>query len=298
MFSFVLTALTIGIMVALVARLGRRRTPSKALRLGEVGLIIDRSLRRFQRLLVPLLALSLLALPLGIGGGVSSVILTQLLGLRLSLGVPRGAPNALLGLGVLGVGKTLLGCGVGWALQLHGRGDAVTLGTVLRAVHWRRAASLAVLVALPSALAAALGLLGPLVALFWQMAPCALVAEELRPLAALRRSIKLVREHSSALFQTLAALWVIGWLLAGTPLLAGRVLLAATGALAPQALDRVSSALFALGTVAVAPLLAVGAFECFAYVAARDADAEPPLERRIDAWHVAAADSARDVGDM
>jgi hypothetical protein len=111
----------------------------------------------------------------------------------------------------------------------------------------------------------------------WSLAPAVMRYEALGLRAALRRSAQIVRAQRSGMSNVSLALTLIGWLIVSVPVIA--VALLAELALPAFAITgRVAALIWAVGSVFVAPLLALGAAEFYVYVRDRTPGALEQLE--------------------
>jgi hypothetical protein len=246
------------------------------MKLADTGLLMDRSLRTFQQQFVPLVALSGLLMPLGLSSGGFWFWIGRYLGFSGSITSNDTSwltsSITILGwVGIFGLGKTLLACAVAQTMQLRDTGQLVSVGQVLRRMRWRSALTLAALLAIPYAMMSLFGILGTLYALNWAAAPFIMVYEDTSPYGAFKRSYKVVRPYYSGLLNTLVPLWLIGWIITGTPLLLALMLLPTVLAIPPEITTILNTLTSTIGTVIVAPLMAVGTYQFYKYVRERDA---------------------------
>lgn len=290
MFDLLFIGFPIPIIIFLIFRLTRRRRNNvNTIKLADTGVIMDRSLRTFQQHFVPLIALSALLLPLGLSSGGAWLWIGRYLGLG-SPGLSdsdstwfTAIVTAVGWLSIFGLGKTVLACVVAQAMQLREAGAQVSVGHVLRQLPWRSSLVLAVLMAIPYALASIFGILGTLYALNWAAAPFVMVFEGTSPYQSIKRSYKVVRPYYSGLLNTIVPLWLIGWIITGTPLLVLVMLLPQMFAITPEVMETLNTLTTIGGTVLVAPLMAVGTYQFYAYVRERDA-ANADLDAAIGAF--------------
>jgi hypothetical protein len=256
----------------------RRKKRVDRLRWSEIGTIIDRAVRAYRRYLLPLLALSAICAPLGAitytsvfsffidNSARSGLIGTGSLWVealkRIILGV-------ILVMGSLGLGKTLLACGVAQAIYDEASGQPVSLWRVLS--QQRRGATLSLIVRMiiPSLLRAFFGYLGALVTLSWWVAPAAMIYERLGPRDAIKHGRAVVKAVRWQLLDVVVLLWLIGWLIAGAPLLGIFWLLNMVTTLSPATLDSLMLIGWIVGSVFVAPLTALGATHFYVFVRER-----------------------------
>jgi hypothetical protein len=264
------------VLVALILLLVfRRRKQSNRLRLSEIGTIIDRALRAYRRNLVPLLALSAICAPLG------AVAYASIFSFFFDNAPRLPSPGSgggwlqtvrqiitivVLVMGSLGLGRTLLACGVAQAMHDEANGQAVSLRRMLSQQRWRATVGLMGRLILPSLIRAVFGVLGTLVTLSWWVAPTALIYEGLDARAAVKHGRELVRPVRGQLADTLAPLWVIGWLIAGVPLFGAFWLLSLLVTLPAGMLDGATLVAWITGAVFVAPLMALGNTQFYLYV--------------------------------
>jgi hypothetical protein len=255
----VLGAVFVVLVILALVRL-RRRSP---FRLREVGTLIDRAVGAYRRNLVPLLLLSMLCLPLGSTAGALS-LRPALFGWftpissGLSSDLLWNVLVAMSVLGVLGIGHTLLACGAAQVLEHDAAGVRPTLRDALPRRRIGAMLGLALLLIAPSLLGSLFGIFGALFALLWALAPAALVVEGSKPWAAMRRSVGLARRNYSLLLNTLVPLWIIGWLVGGTPLLGSLWVVGLLELVPSSAMPALTFAALLLGGVFVAPLTALG----------------------------------------
>lgn len=274
--TFLLTAIPVSIVALLVARLARRRTGERPLALAELGTIMDGALHAFRADMLPLLAASIVMLPLSLSAGVQLWFVGRVLDLESARSESIWRGLLVLGmLGAFGLGQTLLACGVARAHQLRRAGQPVTLRAMLIHDRWRAMLALAAVLALPSAFANMLSLFGALYALHWALAPAALMLEDLGPVAAIKRSVRLVRRHYSGLLNVLVLLWCIGCLLIATPLALGHMFMTKLAVSPLWSNEGLLFLLFVGGSVLVAPLTASGCVRFLLYLPAAQPLAEP-----------------------
>lgn len=271
---FLFFGVPITIIIVLIVRLARPRRVPNAITLGDVGLIMDGALRAFVRDGLPLVALSAVLVPLGLSTGNSLLVALPFLGVdrvaRMGGGSNIGwtVVTWLGWLSVFGLGHTILGCGVAQAMRLRRDGRQVSLGRILATMQWRSAVGLALVLAVPSAIASVLGIIGSLLALTWSVAPFVLVDEGLRPYQAIKRSSQIVRPKFSGLLNTLVPLWIIGWLMVGTPLFMLIFALSQVLSISFATIELFTVLTTVVGNVVVPPLIALGVFQYYQYVLA------------------------------
>lgn len=267
---FFLALLLVGI---LIFRIVRRKPRPGAYRLHDVGTILDRSISAYRRHIVPILLLSILCLLVGSSSSYNVSLLTILLPLftnstsSLSVDTVVLLTGATIILNMLGIGKTILACGVVSALSIEQTGQAVTFGRLLPRQRLGAVIRLALLMIIPSVFSTLLGWLGGLFALQWMAAPAAMIYEGLGPWAAVKRSFSLVRPHYSALLNTIVPLWVISWLVVGTPLFGSVWLLTTLGLVKSTTSVLLLVATWIVGQICVAPVTAFGAVSFYLYTA-------------------------------
>jgi hypothetical protein len=267
------------LILVIVVRRRRGKDPNR-LRLADVGTIIDRSVRSYRLHLVPMLIVSALLVPLGNFSnyaGNQVVVMADLI--LMAAGNYNSPLTALLGLitllGTLGLGKTLLSCGVVRMLQHSQEGTPMRLSAALPHGRWGAVAGLAALMIIPSALLMYLGLIGGLVWLFFALAPVVMFYEELGPVSACKRSYRLIRKNYSPLLNTLVPLWLIGWLLVGTLLYGGLFALGLLVDIPPTLSAGLMVLFWLVGSIFVAPLVTLGAVQYYHYVRERE---QPAVE--------------------
>jgi hypothetical protein len=261
------------LLVLVVVRLVRRKKRPGAFALRDVGTMIDRSISTYRRHLLPALILSALCFPLGSSSYSSLSLLSGVYPFILSSTTGASSFEPLLFLigvlsvlAALGIGQTLLACGVAAGMRAERLGQPVTLGAMIPRQRPMAVFGLALLMIFPAILSTLVGIIGMLFSVLWAVAPVVLLHEDLGPWAAVKRSFAIVRPHYSALLNTLVALWLIGWLVVGTPIFAGLWLLDVLGVGGGD----VSTALLVCGwvisQVCVAPATAFGAVCFYLYV--------------------------------
>jgi hypothetical protein len=272
------------LLVLLIVVIVRRRQTTR-LKWAEIGTIIDRSLRSYRRNLVPMLALATICAPIGVFayGSIFSLFLDG------SLFGPRFGPESwldmavrigtifLLVMGSLGLGKTLLACGVAQAIYDDANGQLVSLGRMLSQQRWGATLGLMLRMIVPSLINALLGYIGALLTLSWRVVPAALVFERLSARDAIRQGRELVKPCRVQLADALIPLWLIGWLIAGAPLLGAFLLL---NRLFDASLEMIAALTLiggVIGNIFVAPLMALGATQFYLYV--REHSLEQAVQR-------------------
>jgi hypothetical protein len=291
MVFFLIIFVSIGLVALVVVLILRRRNPAR-LAWSEVGTIVDRSLRAYRRNFVPLLALSAICAPLG-GVTYASIYSFFLSRATLSLvsddwlqTIARVISIVALVMGSLGLGKTLLACGAAQALCDEAEGEPASLGRMLGRQRWRATIGLMLRMIVPSLINAFLGYLGLLVTLSWRVAPAALVLEQLDARDAVKHGRALVKPVRGRLADVLVPLWLIGWLLAGVPMLGGLLVISLFVTLAPGALEALMLIGWIVGSVFVTPLMALGAIQFYLFVRARSTQT---MEATISALYSDAA---------
>jgi hypothetical protein len=188
----------------------------------------------------------------------------------------------VLVMGSLGLGKTLLACGVAQALRDESEGQPVGLGRMLGQQRWRVTIELMLRMIIPSLLNAFFGLLGLIATLSWRVAPAALVFEGLGAREAVKHGRALVKPVRGQLADVLAPLWLIGWLIVGVPMVGGLWLLELFVTLSPGALEALTLIGWIVGSIFVAPLMALGAAQFYLFVRERSTQR---MEATIDALY-------------
>jgi hypothetical protein len=286
-----------GLITLIVILFLRRRNPTR-LTWSEVGTIVDRSLRAYRRHFVSLLALSACCAPLG---GVTytsaSSFLTAFTNASRALAndddwlqvAVRVISIFVLVMGSLGLGKTLLACGVAQALHDESLGLPVSLGRMLGQQRWRATIELMLRMIVPSLINAFFSVIGLLLTLSWRVAPAAMIFEQLGARDAVKHGRALVKPARGQLADVLVPLWLIGSLIVGVPMLGGLWLAEIFITLSPNALE----ALTLLGSIAssafVAPLLALGAAQFYLFMRDRSTQS---MEATIEALYGGAAPTA------
>lgn len=270
------------LIVLLIVVIARRRQTTR-LTWNEIGTIIDRSLRAYRRNLVPLLALAAVCAPIGvfIYGSIFSLFLDN--GIFTTGPVPetglqvavRVGTIFMFVMGSLGLGKTLLACGVAQAMYDDAAGQPVSLGRMLSQQRWAATLGLMLRMIVPSLINAFLGYIGALLTLSWRVVPAALVFERLEARDAAKQGRELVKPCRIQLADVLIPLWLIGWLLAGAPMLGGFLLLNLLTEISLEMTVALTLLGSILGNVFVAPLMALGATQFYLYVRERS------LERAV-----------------
>jgi hypothetical protein len=129
----------------------------------------------------------------------------------------------------------------------------------------------------PSLINMFLGYIGALLTLSWRVVPTALVFEQLGARDAVKQGRELVKPCRIQLADVLIPLWLIGWLIAGAPLLGGFWLV---NLLAEPSLETTIALTLLgsiLGNVFVAPLMALGATQFYLYM--RERSLEQAVQR-------------------
>ncbi len=279
----------VGLVVLIVVLFLRRRNPAR-LTWSEVGTLIDRSLRAYRRQFVPLLALSAICAPLGV------VTYSSLYSFLVTLDTPapldgsgdwmqtaiRCISIGVLVMGTLGLGRTLLACGVAQALRDEAEGQPVGLGRMLGQQPWRATIGLMLRMIVPSLINALFGFLGLLATLSWRVAPAALIFDQLGAGEAVKHGRALVKPVRGHLADVLAPLWLIGWLIVGVPMVGGLWLFELFGALSSGAIEALTLIGWIGGSVFVAPLTALGATQFYLFVRERSTQR---MEATIDALY-------------
>jgi hypothetical protein len=289
MFTILFTVVPV-LIVLLIVVIARRRQATR-LTWTEIGTIIDRSLRAYRRNLVPLLALAAVCAPLGVFtygsifslGSFSSLFIgSSVLDAEpvpdsmLQVAVRIGTIFALV-MGSLGLGKTLLACGVAQAMYDDATGQPVSLGRMLSQQRWGATLGLMLRMIVPSLINMFLGYIGALLTLSWRVVPTALVFEQLGARDAAKQGRELVKPCRIQLADVLIPLWLIGWLIAGAPLLGGFWLVNLLAELSLETTVALTLLGSILGNVFVAPLMALGATQFYLYV--RERSLEQAVQR-------------------
>jgi hypothetical protein len=118
----------------------------------------------------------------------------------------------------------------------------------------------------PSLINAFFGVLGMLATLSWRAAPAALVFEQLGAREAVKHGRALVKPVRGQLADALVPLWLIGWLIAGAPMLGGLWLLGLLVPLSPSAVEALMLIGWIVGSAFVAPLMVLGAIQFYLFV--------------------------------
>jgi hypothetical protein len=280
----ILALIGLVIVVLVGVRIARRKKRPGAFSLRDVGTIIDRSISAYRRHLLPTLILSALCLPLG----TSSRFSLSLLGGRYPFAfssTPSVSSEPLLFLigalsllSAFGIGQTLLAYGVAAGMRAERLGQPVTLGGLIPRQRPLALLGLVLLMIIPAILSTLVGIFGMLFAVLWAVAPAVLLHEGLGPWAAVKRSFAIVRPHYSTLLNTLVPLWLIGWLVVGTPLFAGLWLLDLLGVVSDTVTTTLLFCAWVVGQVCVAPVMAFGAVCFYLYVQEHTAPPVAPPE--------------------
>lgn len=274
---FLVALALIGTLVWLAVK---RRKPG-TLTLRDVGALIDRTFWTYRRNLVPSLLLATLCLPLGSTSGYFGFNTLLLMFLPFTSSMNSGFDLTLATitvsslLGVVGLGKTLLACGLAQLLLRREQGATGGIADALPRGRWGAVFGLAVLLLIPSLAANFLGILGLLLTVLWAAAPAALIFDGLGPIDAFRRSITVTWRHYSALLNVLVPLWLIGWLAVGTPLFGAGWLLWMLGSLPDELIAPLMFGAWLIGSIFVAPLSSLGALVFYRFV--REHDTPPPF---------------------
>jgi hypothetical protein len=266
-----IAAIFLVLLLLLIVRLVRRKKRPASFQLRDVGSMIDRSISAYRRHLIPALMLSAICLPLGSSSAYSIFLLSGTFAFIPSM--PSSEPidpilfliGALTLLGAFGIGKILLVCGIAAGMRAERHGQPITFGALVPQQRPGAVLALILLMIIPSILSSVLGLIGGLICLFWALAPVAMLHEDLGPWAAIKRSWSIVRAHYSALLNTLVPLWLIGWLIVGTPLFVSLWLLGFLG-VGSVATSTLLLCGWLIGQICVAPITAFGAVCCYLYV--------------------------------
>jgi hypothetical protein len=134
----------------------------------------------------------------------------------------------------------------------------------------------------PSLLNAFFGLLGLLATLSWRVAPAALIFEQLGAREAVKHGRALVKPVRGQLADVLAPLWLIGWLIVGVPMVGALWLIELFTSLSPGAFEALMLLGWIVGSIFVAPLVALGASQFYLFV--REGSTQR-LEETIDALY-------------
>jgi hypothetical protein len=177
----------------------------------------------------------------------------------------------ILVMGTLGLGKTLLACGAAQALYGESSGQPSSLRRILLQQRWGATLGLMGRMIIPSLIRAFFGYLGVLLTLSWWVAPAALIFEGLGSRDAIKHGRALVKPVRGQMVDVLVALWLIGWLIAGAPLLGGFWLLNLLIQMPPQISNGAMMIGWIAGSVFVAPLMALGSIHFYLYVRDRAA---------------------------
>jgi hypothetical protein len=305
------------LLIASLVRSFRQRNNPDLLSPAEIGAVSDRALRAYRQRFVPLLTLAAILAPLGVGSPLLAPLALQLIWPISDIFFFYAPPTPWLLLARIGVVLTALGLGrsllmLGAAYALTEEAEAQSLKTISAALRhdWKRALILAIPLSAPSLLmtlvvaSATVGLMqwglsfgdtSSLIVLMivglplllitalatntrWALAPAVMRYESLGPLAAIRRSAQIVDAQRSGVSNLSLELWLIGWLVVSVPGAGGLLLLQLATPLAPELIGRLAVLLWMLGSVFVAPLLALGQVEF--YLSARDRTAG--LSERIE----------------
>jgi hypothetical protein len=304
----------LALLIFSLARSFRQRKNPEVLSSAEVGVVIDRALQAYRRRLVPLLALAALLTPLGVASPLLAPLALQLIWPMRDSFFSSEPPTAWLLAGraaailsALGLGRSLLMYGAACALAEPAQDQS--LRTIAAAVlrDWRRALLLAIPLSAPSmfttlvVVLVTLALLRPsvgtsanfsLIALMivglplmiilglttdvrWALAPAAMRYESLKPIAAIRRSAQIVRAQRSGMSNVTLGLWLIGWLMVSVPVAGGLLAWRLIPPPVPDLSGQSAILIWMLGSVFVAPLLALGPVEL--YLCVRDRALSPAL---------------------
>jgi hypothetical protein len=268
------------LLIIIIFRLIRGKNQAQALKLSDLGTIMDRSISAYRRHVLATLILSTVCVILGTNSVYSGSIFGLLTaGLRstvsqTSLDTMLSWSSIMVLIGALGIGKTLLAYGAALAMYTERTDQPVTIGSLVPRQRIGAVVALVALMIIPSLLAAFLGWIGGLVALLWALAPVVMAFEGLRPWAAMKRSVALVRKNYSGLLNTLVPLWLIGWIVVGTPLLALLWVMQWLGLVQPSLMTLLLLGCWLIGQICVAPITAYGAACFYLYLQERDA---PPM---------------------
>lgn len=257
----------------------KRKNRVERLKMRDIGTILDRSIMAYRHNLLPLLIVSALCVPLGN----VSMQASGLLGFSWALFLFDGFEQhdtwiallqiiifTLILLGATGIGKTLLMCSAMHGMHAAGEGQTMKLADALPHKRLWAVVGMIALMILPSLLFTYLGLIGALIWMYWSLAPVIMFYESLGPYAACKRSYQMVRSQWSALLNTMVPLWLIGWLVIGTPLYGS---LLALGFVYPSMPELIADLMFIcwiIGSVFVAPLMALGSLQFYLYLRERE----------------------------
>jgi hypothetical protein len=293
----------VGLLLAVIVRAFWRARDPKRLAQREIGVVVDRALRAYRRQFVPLLALAALLAPLGVASPLVAPLALQLIWpmqqvFAADMPLTPWIIVARMGwcFSALSLGRSLLMYGAACAIvESSGDQSPRAIWAALRR-DWRRALQIVSLMSLPSLLITlvvaivsetlvdisgqAVGLavlsivLGVPVFLMvaiiilvrWSLAPAIMRCEALGPLAAIKRSGRLVRSQGSGSSNATMALLTIGWLIVSTPAAGALLLLRLAVALTPEMTTGFVILVWMIGSIFVAPLLALGATEFYLYV--------------------------------
>jgi hypothetical protein len=289
MVSILFIVFAAGLVAVIIVLFLRRRNPAR-LTWGEVGTLIDRSLRAYRRQFVPLLALSAICAPLGVVT-YTSIYSFFLDAPALSFALEsdgwlralrRVVTMGVFVMGTLGLGRTLLACGAAQALRVESEGQMVGLWRMLGQQRWRATIGLMLQMIVPSLINALFGVLGLLATLSWRVAPAALIFEKLGAREAVKHGRAVVKPVRGQLADVLAPLWLIGWLIVGVPMVGGLWLIELFGTLSPGALEALMLFGWFVGSIFVAPLTALGAAQFYLFVRERSTQR---MEATIDALY-------------
>jgi hypothetical protein len=273
MFILFMLVLVILIVVIIFRVVNRKKGPPN-LRWSDWGTVIDRSLRSYRRLFMPLFVLSLVLVPLSQSlNGSSLLFVFSPLFLDPAAVSSTLLPsdgwvllNLLLGwIGLFGIGHAVLAI---VAADLYRRPTLVSPFTSLRELAQQRGWALLGMVAvlmLPGVIHF-LGIIGALASLLWVYAPVIFVWEGAKPWKAMEQSRKQRRRFYSAALNTRILLWCIAWLGVGTVLYGSLGLVQIISPIPNDYLPQVILLLGIVGNIFVNPLLAVGAVELYAYI--------------------------------
>jgi hypothetical protein len=298
---FVLTV--VGLLLAVIVRAFWRARDPNQLTQRDIGVVVDRALRAYRRRFVPLLALAALLAPLGVASPLVAPLALQLIWpmqqvFAADISLTPWLVVARMGwcISALSLGRSLLMYSAACAVvESSGDQSPRSLWAALRQ-DWRRALQVVSLMSLPSllitlvvaivsetlvdisgrsvglaVLSIVLGvpaLLGMAIIILvrWSLVPAIMRCEALGPLAAIKRSGRLVRSQGSGGSNTTMALFAIGWLIVSTPAAGALLLLRLAVALTPETTTGLVILVWTIGSVFVAPLLALGATEFYLYV--------------------------------
>jgi hypothetical protein len=277
-----LGVVAIALVIIVVVRLFTRKKRPNALNMRDIGTIMDRSISAYRRHFVPALLFSTICVFLGTGSGGSGTLLANL-NTWLTLfddgttsDFVQFATSFIVLFSALGIGSTLLAYGVALGLRAEQMGQPVSFMTLLPRQRIGAVIGLTALMIVPSLLGGLLGVIGALIALIWVAAPVVMVFEQLSPWGSMKRSVSLIRANYSGVLNTLVPLWLIGWLLFGTPLFAGVWLLQSLGIINESLVPQLLLASWLLGQIFVAPLVAFGATCSYLYIQEKSAAILPP----------------------